>query len=73
MSRKPMREVVGYEGFGPNRGKFIEADNALEYALAQCGISIVDSFAPDCEEFTEAFETWYFSDNWVEVYENGEE
>ena len=30
-------EVIGYRGIFPNRGKYIPADEALEYALEQCG------------------------------------
>ncbi len=61
------KEVIGYEGFGINRGKFVEADDALDYALKQCGMAIVDSDAPDCEEACKAIEEWFFSVNWVEV------
>ena len=71
--RAVMRDVVGYKGFGPNRGKFIDADVALEYVLAQCGLSVVDSDAPDAEEAMEALEEWFFSDNWSPVYEDEED
>lgn len=51
----------GYYGIADNEGKFVEADEALEYALAQCGMSITNPDAPECEEAAAAFEEWYFS------------
>lgn len=40
----------GYYGIADNEGKFVEADEALEYALTQCGMSITNPDAPECEE-----------------------
>ena len=68
-----MRDVIGYKGFGPNSGKFIDADVALEYVLAQCGLAVVDSDAPEAAEAMEALEEWYFSDSWTPVYDGDEE
>ena len=55
----------GYYGIADNEGKFVEADEALDYALAQCGMSITDQNAPECEEAAAAFEEWYFSGGWI--------
>ena len=64
---------AGYRGIGPNAGKFVPADEALEYALEQCGVSIimVDKDAPESEEFLHMVEEWYFDGGWTFV--NGEE
>lgn len=63
-----MAEMIGYEGILRNYGKFVSADDALDYAMDQCGIAIVDIDAPDCGEFAAMLEEWFYSDNWVEVY-----
>ena len=64
---------AGYRGNGPNTGKFVPADEALDYALEQCGVSIimVDKDAPESEEFLHMVEEWYFDGGWTFV--NGEE
>lgn len=60
---------AGYRGIGPNAGKFVPADEALEYALEQCGVSIimVDKDAPEAEEFLRMVEEWYFDGGWTFV------
>ena len=40
---------AGYRGIGPNAGKFVPADEALESALEQCGVSII-MVSSDMEE-----------------------
>lgn len=55
----------GYYGTASNKGKFVPADDALDYALAQCGMSITNPDAPECEEAAAAFEEWYFSGGWI--------
>lgn len=64
---------AGYRGIGPNAGKFVPEDEALEYALEQCGVSIImaDKDAPEAEEFLRMVEEWYFDGSWTFV--NGEE
>ena len=64
---------AGYRGIGPNTGKFVPSDEALEYALEQCGVSIimVDKDAPEADEFLSMVEEWFFSGGWTFV--NGEE
>lgn len=65
-------EGAGYRGIGPNIGKFVPADEALEYALEQCGVSLilVDKDAPKAEEFLHMVEEWYFDGGWT--FEEGE-
>lgn len=51
-------EVIGYRGIFPNRGKYIPADEALEYALEQCGV-VVDARAPAAREFLAMLPEWF--------------
>lgn len=57
-------QVVTYVGIGPNRGVRVAGEDALEYALAACGVRTVTRTA-----LTGEFETmlmdWYFSGDWV--------
>lgn len=39
-----------YKGTGPNAGKVVPADEALEYALEECGL-VVDARARQPESF----------------------
>ena len=66
-------ELKGWKGIGPNRGKFVEADDGLAYVMEQCGIVEFNKDAPDADMFIEDFEEWYFSGNWIEVYEEDDE
>lgn len=65
---------AGYYGVGINQGKFVANDDALEYAMQQCGITsvVVNEDAPDAEEFLSMLEDWYFSDGWIHVEEEKE-
>lgn len=60
-------EVIGYRGIFPNRGKYIPAEEALEYALEQCGV-VVDARAPAAGEFLAMLPDWFFSGNWLPEY-----
>lgn len=53
-----------YRGIGPNAGKVVPADEALEYALEECGLA-VDARAPAAREFLDMLPDWFFSGNWV--------
>ncbi len=63
--------VAGYEGIGPESGKYVDADDALSYAMIRCGITWdvpIDGFDPDVrDEFEQAFMEWFYSGNWVPV------
>lgn len=58
-----------YKGIGPNAGKVVPADEALEYALEQCGV-VVDARAQAAREFLDMLPDWFFSGNWVKEGEN---
>lgn len=58
-----------YCGIGPNAGKVVPADEALEYALEECGLA-VDARAPAAREFLDMLPDWFFSGNWVKEGEN---
>ena len=64
------RKLKGYEGITLNKGKFVPADEAFEYVCAQVGIAAFDYNAPEAAEFKASTVEWYFSGNWVEVYDN---
>ena len=54
--------VIGYEGvFGPETGKYVEADRAFEYALKH--------LPDEDEEAKKDFVEWFFSGNWIKVRE----
>ena len=67
------KNIRGYEGFGPEKGKFVCAENALCYASEQCGITLTNPDAPDAENFKEMLVEWFFSGNWVAVYEEDDD
>lgn len=62
---------MGYESMDGR--VFVSDEEALDYALKECGIVIVDDGAPDIEEFKVMFVEWFFSGPWVEVRGDGEE
>lgn len=66
--------IVAYAGVGPERGKYIKAENALEYAMGRCGIrpSAAPADPRDRDEFNLMLVEWYFSGNWLPI-EQGEE
>ena len=64
-------KLKGWEGIGPNRGKFVEPGDAFPYVCKQVGIVKFDYTAPEASEFGPMLIEWYFSGNWVEVYEDG--
>ena len=68
------KKVIGYEGIGPNRGKFVAADDALDYVLQQGGLAFVNDDAPEAEAFKVELVERFFSGNWVEKEaDDGEE
>ena len=64
-------KLKGWEGFGPNRGEFVKAEYGFLYICEKVGIVETDPAAPEAAEFREMLIDWYFSGNWVEVYEDG--
>lgn len=65
--------IKGYEGFGPEKGKIVRAEDALAYATERCGIRSIDTTAPDAAEFMEMLVEWFYSGNWVTVCEEDDD
>ena len=54
---------MAYVGICTERGKRIDDEYALEYAMERCGIQAVgDEVDP---EFAEYFVEWFYSGNWL--------
>ena len=66
------RKLEGWKGIFSNAGKFVAAEDGLAYVFDKIGILAFNKEAPDAEAFLEDLEDWYFSGNWVEVYEEDE-
>lgn len=66
-------KLIGYKGVTLNKGKFVEAEDAFTYVCKQVGIAAFDCNAPEAAEFKEMLVEWYFSGNWLEVYEEDDE
>lgn len=63
----------GWKGICSNTGKFVPADEGVEYVFDQVGIMAFNYDAPDAEAFVKDTVEWYFSGNWIEVYEEDED
>ncbi len=64
---------VAYEGFGEHEGEWVAAQDALAYAMKQCGIVHSGGTSPEQREFDEMLVEWYFSGNWRAVREGDRE
>ena len=62
-------KIKGWEGIGPHLGEFVAASDAFAYVCKKIGIVVFEHTAPEAVEFKEMLIEWYFSGNWVEVYE----
>ena len=62
------RKVLRYEGVGVEQGNSIPAEDAVEYALSECGLEI-RLRKPLTREAVEYIVDWFFSGCWVPVYE----
>ncbi|MPN61511.1 hypothetical protein SDC9_209249 [bioreactor metagenome] len=64
-------KVIAYEGIFAEKGKTIEAGEALGYVMERCGIQKMPDMPEnnDFEEFSHMVVDWYFSGNWIEVRE----
>lgn len=67
------KNLKGYEGFATEKGKFVRTEDALAYATERCGIRSIDTTAPDAAEFMEMLVEWFYSGNWVRVYEEDDD
>lgn len=63
--------LIGWRGIGPNAGEFVAVEDGFGYVCTQVGIDRFDETALEAEDFKEMLIEWYFSGNWLEVYENG--
>ena len=66
-------DLKGWKGICGNRGKFVAVEDGFSYVRDQVGITLFDHAAPDAKEFREMLVDWYFSGNWIEVYEEDDE
>ena len=55
--------MLAYKGIGLERGKIVPAEDALEYAMIQCGIQVTPGMELD-ENFAKFLEEWFFSGDW---------
>lgn len=62
-----MKQIKGWQGFGPEAGKFVPVEDGFHHAAHACGIQMVDPDAPDATEFKSMLVEWFFSGNWIEV------
>ena len=64
---------IAYEGFGEHEGEYVSAQDALAYAMKQCGIVHCAGGFPERREFDEMLVEWYFSGNWRAIREGDSE
>ena len=64
-------QLKGWKGICSNAGKFVPVDEGLAYVFKQVGIMLVNPNAPEADALLELVD-WYFSGNWIEVYEEDE-
>ena len=57
----------GFKGIGQEFGQFIPADEASDYCLEQCGLSIQSQTAPMLDDAIEILCEWFYSGSWVRV------
>ena len=67
-------DIIAYRGIGPECGRTVLADKALNYAMERCGIrpSAAPGSPVDEDEFQQMFLEWFYSGNWLPV-KQGEE
>lgn len=63
----------GYQGYGPNYGVFVPAQEALDYALERSGVVQLDPEAPELADFLEAVVNWFYSRAYFPVEEDYDE
>ena len=60
---------IAYEGFNEHEGEYVSAQDALAYAMKQCGVVHSAGRSPEQREFDEMLVEWYFSGNWRAIRE----
>lgn len=70
-----------FVGFGPERGKRVEEEDAFGYAMDRCSTDCAEDFlkefkglslitVDDIKEFREMVVEWFYSGNWVREVEH---
>jgi hypothetical protein len=57
--------INGYIGICRESGKYVDADEALNYAMKRCGIQFEEP-GDTTEEFKQMFLEWFYSGSWLE-------
>lgn len=68
----PKGKLKGWKGICSNAGKFVHADEGMKYVFGRVGIMLVNPNAPEADALLELVD-WYFSGNWIEVYEEDDD
>lgn len=57
--------MAGWQGLGPNRGRFVDRADGFSVACQGCGIRQWEPGAAEAAEFRSMLEEWYFSGDWI--------
>lgn len=57
--------MAGWQGLGPNRGRFVDEAEGFAVACRGCGILQWEPQAAEAAEFKAMLEEWYFSGDWI--------
>ena len=55
----------GWMGLGPNRGRWVPAEQGFEVACRACGVTHWNPEAPEAALFARVLVEWYFSGDWI--------
>lgn len=66
-----MQQLRGWRGIGPNQGRFVHVEEAFDHVAHDVGIMEFSDDAPLADEFRDMLVEWYFSGDWVGVWEDG--
>ena len=65
--------MEGWQGLGPNRGRFVNRSEGFAVACRGCGILQWNPRAAEAAEFKSMLEEWYFSGDWIWKEDTDEE
>lgn len=66
--------LIAYMGIGNEAGNIVFSDDFVSYAANRLGISFDDNKSnEETEDFKQYLVDWYFSGNWMPVYEGEED
>lgn len=65
--------MEGWQGLGPNRGRFVNRAEGFAVACRGCGILQWNPRAAEAAEFKAMLEEWYFSGDWIRKEDMDEE